>query len=436
MTEQQFDPDCRDGKHQACVGLPCECVCHQPVDIAAVTRALRDESADIEARLAGDPPLRQRYAALLMEHRRAGGKCSCGYLLDSEWPSQDHATHVAGVLAGARDTEIEQLRQRAVTADSQSLRERYADAVAPYVRPREWALEVADAVMAVRDTEIERLRAERDDAHKTIRAFVGDPVPASAADRDAVMVETPEQWARLFAAEPWHRQVIIAGNAMDAADRSEAAEAKLARVAELVEYWRRHEHNATKISEVETVLAGGEVPWPDPNRPKPNVDAMVGIAPDWTRGACTGCYVRWQRRDHDGVTHRQCRIALGMEALDDGSAPESAAPADLAHARAEAAEAKLAEVVDIVSSDAPPDYDRLGAVSEVVMGPAGPNEVVSGVEDPCADCGCGVVDHHKLRCERCGECNGWTCPNHGQLLCGCTYLGGPAPTAPDRSDHG
>lgn len=393
MTEQQFDPDCRDGKHQACVGGPCECVCHQPVDIAAVTRALRDESADIEARLAGDPPLRQRYAALLMEHRRAGGKCSCGYLLDSEWPSQDHATHVAGVLAGARDTEIEQLRQRAVTADSQSLRERYADAVAPYVRPREWALEVADAVMAVRDTEIERLRAERDDAHKTIRAFVGDPVPASAADRDAVMVETPEQWARLFAAEPWHRQVIIAGNAMDAADRSEAAEAKLARVAELVEYWRRHEYNVTKIAQVETVLAGGEVPWPDPNQPKPCAADMVGIAPDWTRGACTGCYVRWQRRDPGGVTHPQCRAALGI-----GSAPETATE------RRES------------DDHAPTGGDR-GRVGEP-----------SGVEDPCAGCGCGVVDHHKLRCERCGECNGWTCPNHGQLFCGCTYLGGPAPT--------
>lgn len=27
-TDQVIDPDCRDGKHAACVGGPCECSCH------------------------------------------------------------------------------------------------------------------------------------------------------------------------------------------------------------------------------------------------------------------------------------------------------------------------------------------------------------------------------------------------------------------------
>jgi hypothetical protein len=26
--EPLLDPDCRDGKHQSCVGPPCECPCH------------------------------------------------------------------------------------------------------------------------------------------------------------------------------------------------------------------------------------------------------------------------------------------------------------------------------------------------------------------------------------------------------------------------
>ena len=49
---------------------------------------------------------------------------------------------------------------------------------------------------------------------------------------------------------------------------------------------------------------------------------------------------------------------------------------------------------------------------------------------PCGDCGCPVADHHKLRCENetCpGVCNGWRCPDHGHVLCGCTYAGGPTP---------
>jgi hypothetical protein len=27
-AELVLDPDCRDGKHQSCVGGPCECSCH------------------------------------------------------------------------------------------------------------------------------------------------------------------------------------------------------------------------------------------------------------------------------------------------------------------------------------------------------------------------------------------------------------------------
>jgi hypothetical protein len=49
---------------------------------------------------------------------------------------------------------------------------------------------------------------------------------------------------------------------------------------------------------------------------------------------------------------------------------------------------------------------------------------------PCADCGCLLRDHHKLRCENeaCpGVCNGWRCPAHDHVLCGCTYRGGPTP---------
>jgi hypothetical protein len=26
--EPLLDPDCRDGKHQSCIGPPCECPCH------------------------------------------------------------------------------------------------------------------------------------------------------------------------------------------------------------------------------------------------------------------------------------------------------------------------------------------------------------------------------------------------------------------------
>jgi hypothetical protein len=50
---------------------------------------------------------------------------------------------------------------------------------------------------------------------------------------------------------------------------------------------------------------------------------------------------------------------------------------------------------------------------------------------PCADCGHSPDAHHKLHCEEpdCGCCNGWRCPDHGHVLCGCTYLGGPSPAA-------
>jgi hypothetical protein len=30
MMAPTIDPDCRDGKHQACVGDPCDCTCHPP----------------------------------------------------------------------------------------------------------------------------------------------------------------------------------------------------------------------------------------------------------------------------------------------------------------------------------------------------------------------------------------------------------------------
>lgn len=49
---------------------------------------------------------------------------------------------------------------------------------------------------------------------------------------------------------------------------------------------------------------------------------------------------------------------------------------------------------------------------------------------PCKDCHCALADHHKLRCENehCpGGCNGWRCPEHGWILCGCTYAGGVEP---------
>lgn len=29
MTEPLIDPDCRDRKHQACAGGPCQCPCHE-----------------------------------------------------------------------------------------------------------------------------------------------------------------------------------------------------------------------------------------------------------------------------------------------------------------------------------------------------------------------------------------------------------------------
>lgn len=48
----------------------------------------------------------------------------------------------------------------------------------------------------------------------------------------------------------------------------------------------------------------------------------------------------------------------------------------------------------------------------------------------CADCGCRLADHHKLRCEAVdcqGSCHGWVCPKHNLTMCGCTYLGGTDP---------
>lgn len=47
-------------------------------------------------------------------------------------------------------------------------------------------------------------------------------------------------------------------------------------------------------------------------QPMPIAD-LVGVAPDWTGGACSVCFVRMQRRDRDGVTHPECRRALGLE---------------------------------------------------------------------------------------------------------------------------
>jgi len=54
---------------------------------------------------------------------------------------------------------------------------------------------------------------------------------------------------------------------------------------------------------------------------------------------------------------------------------------------------------------------------------------------PCKTCGCDITLHHKLRCENeaCpGLCNGWQCPEHKLVLCGCTYSGGPEPIADPR----
>ncbi len=47
----------------------------------------------------------------------------------------------------------------------------------------------------------------------------------------------------------------------------------------------------------------------------------------------------------------------------------------------------------------------------------------------CRTCGHSPADHHKLRCEAegCEHCNGWRCPTHDIVLCGCTYGGGPMP---------
>lgn len=61
------------------------------------------------------------------------------------------------------------------------------------------------------------------------------------------------------------------------------------------------------------------------------------------------------------------------------------------------------------------------------------------IVQPCADCRCALADHHKLRCENedCpGGCNGWRCPEHGWVLCGCTYAGGVDPKSGDYPQPG
>jgi ribosomal protein L37E len=53
----------------------------------------------------------------------------------------------------------------------------------------------------------------------------------------------------------------------------------------------------------------------------------------------------------------------------------------------------------------------------------------------CRTCGHSPEEHHKLRCEAegCEHCNGWRCPAHDIVLCGCTYDGGPSPSS-QRTD--